>query len=587
MNKSELAERVKEWAKTHLGESFQFREYQIPTIINIIENALNGVKTQVGELPCGSGKSIIALIVCGVLWEYYGKQSYILVSDLSLFEQYEADLKKYKLDWGHIKGKDNYLCARNGHSMSNSECSLNMVPTPLLFDDKEALKKGYPCAHGCKYVQIRKQAQKAPITIMTYSFWLIARNYIADQVMDNPEDAPFKERDFIICDEAHKLPDIVQSHFAPRIDTDDMSYLYTLKEYGDAHHIDLPSIESMKQTAHILHLVEKPEDVLMCAKRYESQLDKYTNLAYELREKAKGKEDKSPYLKYLKAGLIARDCHCKFADFIPMIDEFGIETLIKTSSEKDGETHITLNCAYENQMVNKYFHEKAPKEFLMSATIGDCDIYRDMIGEKDIAPHLFSAFQVPSTFDFSKSPIYFDNRYRLSMTEKAKNIPYVVQNVIDICRKHTNERGLIQVSSYELSDAIYKALPADVKKRVIFYNNSKEKIDAIERYEASKNKILIGASLWEGLNFPNDKARFLIIAKVPYANLGDKLVKAKLDLIPGWYQNDVCNKITQGIGRIVRTPTDWGVTYILDGCFTDVMKRCDLPKEVLDRIQPF
>ena len=90
----------------------------------------------------------------------------------------------------------------------------------------------------------------------------------------------------------------------------------------------------------------------------------------------------------------------------------------------------------------------------------------------------------------------------------------------------------------------------------------------------------------EGINFPNDECRFLIMMKVPYASLGDKLVQRKMNIIPGYYQNDVCQKITQGIGRIQRSKNDWGITYIMDGCFNDILKnnKNDLPTQLLDRI---
>ena len=580
-----------EWSHNHLGEDFQFREYQLNTIIQIIKYKLTGVKTQVMEAPCGSGKSTIAFIVCGVLWEYFGLKSYILVSDLSLFEQYEQDLKKFHLDdWGRLKGKDNYLCGRNGQVFNNGECQIKGIGLPTLADPEASKVKGFSCGPSCKYVRERKRAENAPVTVMTYQFWLIAMNYVKDICFEGAEDmAPFQTRDFIICDEAHKIPDIVQRHFSPRIDSDDLGFIFSLREIAEKidYHEDLPNIETLKQVMKAFTLVEEPKDIMVCIKRYEALLQKYNVFQYWLRDVVQKKGNIEHYLKYLNAGNTCRECHCKFEDYINLVEELGLDTIVLSSSvDKSGNYHITLNCAYEHKMVKKYLHDKAPQELLMSATIGDCVIYKNMIGEEDLDDMDFKAFEVPSTFDFSKSPIYFYPKFRLSYTEKAKNLPLVINEIINILNKHTNEKGIIQTGSYEFSKALYDSLNPTLRSRVLFYKDSKEKNEVIMKYKNSINKILIGPSLIEGINFPDDECRFLIMMKVPYASLGDKLVQRKMNIIPGYYHNDVCQKITQGIGRIQRSKNDWGVTYIMDGCFNDILRNNnnDLSEQILNRI---
>ena len=83
----------------------------------------------------------------------------------------------------------------------------------------------------------------------------------------------------------------------------------------------------------------------------------------------------------------------------------------------------------------------------------------------------------------------------------------------------------------------------------------------------SPDTILVGPTLNEGIDLPGDDCRFIIILKVPYPSLGDKLVKEKIKLFPLWYNSTTSNEIIQGIGRGVRYDGDWCVTYILDACF--------------------
>ena len=149
-DKETLIKQATEWAQKYLDPNFEFRKYQLESIVLIITRVLDEVKTQVMNAPTGSGKSLTAIISAGVLYEYYKKTSYILCSDLSLFAQYEADLKRYNLPWGHLKGKDNYVCQRNGNIVSCGECALNMVSTRTLQDAESAEKAGYS---GADHIQ--------------------------------------------------------------------------------------------------------------------------------------------------------------------------------------------------------------------------------------------------------------------------------------------------------------------------------------------------------------------------------------------------------------------------------------------------
>ena len=102
---------------------------------------------------------------------------------------------------------------------------------------------------------------------------------------------------------------------------------------------------------------------------------------------------------------------------------------------------------------------------------------------------------------------------------------------------------------------------------MLLYNGSKEKNVCIKIHDISPNTILVGPSLNEGIDLPGDLCRFIIIMKVPYPSLADRLVKEKIKLFPHWYNSTTSNDIIQGIGRGVRYNGDWCVSYILDACF--------------------
>lgn len=89
---------IQEFANETLGESFVFRDGQKDIIYRIIESILTNSKTKyICEAPTGSGKSIIAIICAGVLAKYYNYKSYILASDVGLWNQYADFIDKHPL----------------------------------------------------------------------------------------------------------------------------------------------------------------------------------------------------------------------------------------------------------------------------------------------------------------------------------------------------------------------------------------------------------------------------------------------------------------------------------------------------------
>ena len=55
---------------------------------------------------------------------------------------------------------------------------------------------------------------------------------------------------------------------------------------------------------------------------------------------------------------------------------------------------------------------------------------------------------------------------------------------------------------------------------------------------------------------------------------------------PEWYDWKTITAILQGVGRSVRSENDWAVTYVLDGCLKDLLKRrrSSFPDEFQRRI---
>lgn len=626
---------VKEWVLENIGSNFVFREHQLEAIVNIVSNIVNekqNTHTQIIEAPTGSGKSLIVIISAGVLLDFYKKTSYILCSDLYLWDQYASFIKTHKAinkKFGQLKGQTgNYHCLMNNEDIRHADCRIAKIAWRTLFDKESAKRVGYNCARYCEYVKARHKAMYSGVTLMTYQLYLYMVNVVNKKDSDNQ--SPFPPRDIIFCDECHNIPKLIQSQYSPTIKFADLDKLLLLYRYNQKFYMSDLLAKEMFGNDKSLVGVERKEDIdeltnlndnwkdeeclvndfasiwkIMCDENSSKEknleaINNYVNLVMSFRATvdtidsslAAKKEGKLSISKEDMANFkVASWWHnycCSLADFSTAINDCGYQYLIKTNSIKNDtkEIVVTYNCAKEDYMCFNYLLNTSKNRVLLSATVGLKQAFDENLGVR-FTEEESNLKKIPSTFDFSKSPIYYYSKYKLSYTEKnasLKCLKPIIYNLL--INNYKQYKGIIQTASYDLAKEFVKDAPYELRSRLLLYENSLEKTNFIKIHEKSNNTILIGPSLSEGIDLPGDLCRFIIILKVPYASLKDKLVKAKMELFPSWYKADASNTIIQGIGRGNRSKDDWCVTYIVDGCFGQLYAATkeQYPKELQDRI---
>ena len=579
------------WARENFGEDFQFRQYQLENIVFILNNILNGkVKTNTLEAPTGSGKSIIAMVICGVAYKYYRMNSYILVSDIGLLEQYVRDFNKYELNWGHLKGQGNYDCMMNGMQFRNGECQLAHVSYGTLMNADMAMQEGFSCALSCECILHRKRAISSPITLMTYQLYLNHMNRVVPMMEERGGDPPFTQRDIVICDECHLLPTIVQNFASPEIrDADQQHYSNIIRAMNDRFILISDDITFENLFNVQRQIFTSPDNVTAYEhiKRYRAIIDILQSYSDELKKsfaKKKSKLNKNDrsllfHLDWLSSQSAMIDAFCTIVDIL------GPNTIVRNGEKAD---EYKLDCIYGDYMTANFFHAKTNYEVLLSATVCDADMYKKEIGAalyKD--QNMYSFVRIPSTFDFTRSPIYIVPSIRMSYQEKEKNFPTVLKLIELICHNHSGQRGIIHTGNYTFAQRVAQGASPVLQHRLLVYSSAKNKQEYLENYRLTTDGILVGPTLTEGIDLPNDECRFMIIMKCPYSLLTDKLVVAKMNLIPRWYQADAMKRIVQSLGRGIRHKDDWCVTYVLDGCVMDVIvqEQHFISPELIERIR--
>ena len=616
-----------DWVLHKIGKGFEFREHQLECIVRIIQNILNHkYQNYIVEAPTGSGKSLINMISAGVLADYFDITSYILVSDLFLWEQYDNFLKKHKKTGiAILKGQTgNYICKVNGEDIKNSDCRMSGISWASLFNPTTCETLGYECALNCEYVKARKKAIKAKVCIMTYQLFLF--------IMNNPmfnrdqKGCPiFAVHDILFCDECHNIPEIIQLQYSPKIFKEDFEKLELL--YNQT--TELQTTLFANEERQYFDELDESENDKVIYKKYPSWNKLYKDLCYwwdiwTCVESRKEEDIKSSnlYLDVLLAfnpiitgikskimtkknnhELLSKDeiklfklCSwhenymCQWDDFCQAIKETGTTYFLKDININDGkykvtdeDISVTFKCTREDFITWYFLLKRAQHKVMVSATVGTKNAFDERMGfdyeEKTEWDHPNAIVNesymeiLPSTFDFKESPVYFLNKFKMTFREREISFRHLKTVIYSICStKFKDQKGMIQTGSYEFAKRLYNDAPIDIKQRMLIYNGSREKVTTVKIHQLSKDTILVGPTLNTGIDLPGDNCRFIIILKVPYPTLMDKLVNERNKLYPLWYNSHTSNEIIQGIGRGVRYNGDWCVTYILDASFDQLYR---------------
>ena len=573
ITKESLTDLVQKWGTSTFGIDFKYRPLQKECIVDIIWNWFNSHEDVILDAPTGSGKSFIAMAVAGVLSTYFGKKGYVLISDLSLLQQYANDLELYLPHWGVLRGQQTYTCAVNGFNFSVGACKLQGYKTY-----SEIISNCQECASYCEYLLAREKAMSAKVTVCTYTYWLLQQNFIRPRLKEN---APFEKRDFVICDEAHKLLDIVQNHFSPRFSREDMTKISLV--------IDRMRIEKKEELKLAIRSqrdqIRDTEDnkmLLEILDAYSSNIAKLAEQVEAIKNsiskdgKIVSKNDRT----LLNACEFVKEHYSKFNEYVSIIRSAGPDYLVK-NAQQNSET-IVFNCLNESYLMKRAFHNNAGVKLYMSATIGDPVAYSTEIAISD-----YHHIKLPSVFDYSQSPIYYVNDYKMSYHEKDSSFPRIVEMIEGILTLYPNKRGIVQTGSYQFAKILLDMISPKFKKRLLLYDDSRDKQEKLDDFKFSSNKVLVGPSLTEGLSLNDELCRFQIIMKVPYPSLADKYVAAKSKFNPKWYSNATAITLLQGVGRGIRSSTDWCVTFILDACFGTLYSNCSkmFEGDFMNRIQ--
>ncbi|WNN12294.1 DEAD/DEAH box helicase family protein [Chryseobacterium phage MA9V-2] len=552
------AEQVDFIITTLTNDKLKLRESQ-PAIVAQIFNNLVTKKRQLLVAPTGSGKSFIAFAL-SLLYKHFGdRKTFIITNTKQLQSQYEEDAEYLNLSFGNITGIDNYKCSVNGDTYSLGHCNVNLGMKTI------AQKKTLDCYANCDYLQKRTKSAKSHISVMNYSYWLIQQNYVKDRMHNHT----FATRPLTIFDECHNIPDIVQNHFAVNLNSK-----YILGILADAgHHVNVGNVafDNAKMACDIVNKSVDLAKISTGLQILQGTLSKYMNEFKKILADYQSSYDSKNFAvnrimhNRMSAFDKIKDVHCKIEDYNELIAEHGIQYIVK---DGDGETWSKLRFANDIALIALNVNKHTKHSLYMTATAGNAELLAKSLAFGD--PDNYDIIEMETDWDFDKSPIYFvPGSGKLTFHQFDENIDSVISSIKDIAKTHKNENGLIHSRSYKLTEMLSESFRGLKLHAIQTHFDSAGKLEALNAQKnVNKPSIVISPSMHEGTNFNDDMARFQIMAKMPYANPHDKLIRRRKKFMPEYMELSEAIHIVQALGRPVRHKDDFCTTYLVDASFS-------------------
>lgn len=495
-----------------LPEEFSsIRDHQVEAVKEILRKFEDGNDVVFLDAPTGSGKTLIAELVR----RFLGYRAVYSCTTKSLQDQFLRDYPYAKV----LKGRSNYTPQEPKAGLSNATCA-----------DCTWTRVAGECAWcpdppTCPYRMAKVKAANAELAVLNTAYYL--------NEVNNPGPSAFRDWQLVIIDEADTLENELMGYVSVEMPQ------YTAKRYK----IDPPKKVTKNES-----WIEWVNDAIPKVRGYLSGISSSTLDLKKIRAR-KSADQMGRKLKALQLGL----------------EE---ETWIYTG--KKDSPNIEFKPVRVDGLGMDILWGQGRKFLLMSATwISPAEAAASLGLERN-----WGVVSVPSTFAPARRPVYVSPVTEMRMGNKDEAYPKMAMGVNEILKRHPTDRILVHTVSYGLSGYLETEL-LDPTSRVFSYQAAAGREKAIQRLRETENGVLLGASLDRGVDLPDDACRVIVICKIPFLNLGDKQIAARL-YGPGgqlWYNVATVRTLVQMCGRGMRSEDDHCTTYILDSQFLDKVYR--------------
>lgn len=510
--------------------------------IDEIHSADNSKKFFLLNLPTGVGKSHLALMIA----DWYSKKINggakidIITNSKILQNQYTEAYESLN----DLRGKENYKCEK-----FDSNCQ----------QGGEFNRLNKSSCEFCPHSFAREQFLFGKISLTNFYLYILYQLY-------KPKIMEARGSDILIVDEADQFDDVMSDFISIKITE------FTIKKYkfSDQEKI-IKRLKSISSISEYVEFLERLKiDIASTSAEIKSSMgsiDRTSTSDKRNNRLSKILNTSNPDIKLIQIIVDLEQLSSKIEIFLNEYKENPNNWVLESQyNEKTKQNELSLEPIWAFDYLDKYVFSKYKMVFLMSGTILNKEIFCRMNGlEIDKAVY----YSINSPFPIKNRPIYYIPVGKMSYSKKEETFKEFVPMISKILNKYNDKKGIIHTNSFELSNWIQR----DIKDKRLIYHNPSNKDEILEsHFTIDRPTVLVSPSMDTGVSFDGEKARFQIIAKVPYPSLASQKNKLRKENDPDWYAYRTVSGLIQAYGRIVRSETDSGDTIIIDSSFGDVLR---------------
>ena len=501
----------------------QIRPKQAKCLDFIHRMLSRGVTDIVISAPTGFGKSAVAAAV-GFWAAQPGFQlpgdpgAYLLCTQKMLQDQYEGDILRYA---PHLRSAVSLKTASEYECKQHGNCGAGLAHKPICRAVKDK---------NCTYIRQKAAFLRASVAITNYPFFFTERVY----------QESFPSRKLLALDECHSLESQLFKFIELVVGPKEVEkFTPTLGQ--------VPAMKGLAEFGAWLDLKFCPT--------LKARLDAFDpNHLTPARAKEK-QEIEQQLSKALRA---IEEFEADRSNWI-----FWQEQEPSTVGPVYTAIAKPLSAArYFNDLIRDTSHAR----IYLSAYPGTKGVFCRTIG---LDPTRVAVLTLGAIFPKENRPIHATLLGSMSRKNQADTMPSLLRFLAKLLEVHNTEKGIWHGHSYALCELVFAYFKTSPHShRILFPRCADERADVYEKHRNAKiPTVILSPSFTEGFDFIDENARWQVILKTPFPFLGDKQVLAKKDADPEWYAFKTVSTIIQACGRIVRTETDTGTTYIVDRDF--------------------
>ena len=432
---------------------------------------------------------------------------------------------------------------------------------------------GQACPNNteCFINEARKTAQEADILVVNHHLLMSDMS-----LKSSGHGEVLPSADGYIIDEAHQLPDIATQFLGDRISSHQIQELCrdTVREMArDAADMATLQDHADKTEACLrafrLSLGEKEQRLPWMS------LLKKVGVENKLTSLLECIEDMSEQLALAaERGKGLEQCHIRSVGILKTLGLFDHEDesdlLVLWADIRS--ISMTLHATPHN--ISDYFHkwidQKRQAWVFTSATLtiaGKLKNFSSQLGISEAQNVVW-----PSPFDFEKQSLL----YMPSIPVDPNHVDYL-KHIIEISKEmieYSQGRTFLLFTSYRALNIVAEALADSSYPLMVQGRASKSHL--LTEFRSHGNAVLLGTnSFWEGVDVRGEALSCVLIDKIPFAAPDDPILQAKIDHLRERGGNPFTSiqipaaviQLKQGIGRLIRDSSDYGVLVLCDPRF--------------------